>query len=274
MDNLEHYYTSIYDEADIYSLWRISILLLLFISLAYSIYTKGIWLYISTFSVILFQTIVWILKIKINNLNILAHSFQKYALLTKVFPDTFDANEISDLKRKVSLYVSKKVKEKKDKGISSVEYRKLQNLSNIKKLQMTIHENSYFNHYLYDKTYKRNFIISFILILISIIPIVYLAPLIKFDSDFSLPRLVFTLLTFTLIYEFIENTYNYKQTSKVMKNIDSYLFQTKSINDNSITEIFSRYNEAKLITPNIPSSIYKKYANRINESWNERAKYQ
>ncbi|MDD5359697.1 MAG: hypothetical protein PHI02_05470 [Sulfurovaceae bacterium] len=273
MNSLEHYYTSIYDEADIYSAWRIFILSLLFISLGCSVYTQGIWLYVSAFSVILFQIIVWVLKIKINNLNTLAHNFQKYALLTKVFSNAFDANEISDLKRQVSLYVSKKAKEKEDEGISSVEYTKFQNISNIKKLQMMIHENSYFNHYLYEKTYKRNFYISLILILISIIPLVYLAPLIKLDSDLSIPRLVFSLLSFTLIYEFIENTYNYKKTSQAMKNIDSYLYQNSSLNDNVITEIFSRYNEAKLITPNIPNSIYKKYETRINESWNERAKY-
>ena len=55
-----------------------------------------------------------------------------------------------------------------------------------------------------------------------------------------------------------------------MKSIDSFLSSENKQNTCSITDLFSRYNEAKLITPNIPNSVYKKYQSRLNEGWNGR----
>lgn len=270
MNDLEHYYTSIYDEADDYVLLRKALLVFFFLVLATSIYVDGEKLYIATLAIVLLQILVWVLKIKIDNLYHLAHNFQKYELLRNIFNEEIDVDEISDLKQKVSIKVSKEVKRKKQNNIDSVVYANISTSSEIDALKDKIHENSYFNHHLYGHTYDRNMKIVAVFFIITVIPILFFIPYIKIDPELSFPRLIFTLLSFSLIYEFFESTLKYKETLRVMKSIDSFLSSENKQNTCSITDLFSRYNEAKLITPNIPNSIYKKYQSRLNEGWHGR----
>lgn len=195
-------------------------------------------------------------------------------MLGNVFNGNVDSEEIADLKQRVSVNVSDAVKKKKQNKIDSVVYANISAASEIEILKNKIHVNSYFNHHLYKHTYDRNIKIAALFIVITLIPILFFIPYIKIDPELSFPRLIFTLLSFSLIYEFLEATLKYKETSRVMKSIDSSLSSEKKQSTYFITDLFSRYNEAKLITPNIPDSVYKKYKSRLNEGWNGRRNIQ
>jgi len=77
-------------------------------------------------------------------------------------------------------------------------------------------------------------------------------------------------LSFTILYEFLEATLNYRNASRKMLNIDNELSRTSSLSDEILLTIFNQYNQAKSATSDIPNAIYLKNKDKLNDGWNKR----
>lgn len=178
--------------------------------------------------------------------------------------------ELSHLKATASLWVSNQVKKSIKKNDEGAKYAVKKKNKGRETLIAMIHENSYWNHHLYKYTFIRNVVYFFIVFILVVLVSLFIVPFIKTDLDFSLPRLGFTFLSFTILYEFLEATLNYRNASRKMLEIDNELSRTTSLSDEILLTIFNRYNQAKSAASTIPNVIYSKNKDRLNDGWNKR----
>jgi hypothetical protein len=179
--------------------------------------------------------------------------------------------QLSHIKARVSKKISSKVEEKKVKDDTGSEYN-LKNSSNPRKTLMSmIHENSYWNHHLY----KFVFIIlaggiSTILFGL-VVTSLFVLPLITIDPEYTVPRLAFTFLSFSLIYEVLEKAASSYSSSKIMLEIDNELTRSKNdITEEHLLKVFNQYCDIKESAPDVPYFVYKSNRQRLNSGWNSR----
>jgi len=239
--------------------------------LSYSIYAHGYYLYIATIAALLFQIISSYLKTKVENIRFLANEFQKISILYRAYGRIPSKFQLSHLKALVNENISSNVENKREKGDVGAEYN-LENKENPRQVLMSmIHENSYWNHHLY----KSVFIIlvsgiSTIIIGI-IITSLFALPLIKIDPEYTVPRLAFTFLSFSLIYEVLEKASKSYNSSKIMLEIDNELTRSmKDITEENLLKVFNQYCDIKEAAPNVPSFVYKYNKVRLNSGWSSR----
>lgn len=269
-EELEYYYQSIFDEAELYSRARNFLLFGMLCLLSLSVYSEEKYLYFLILGIFIVQFLLWGLTQKITGLYNLGHSFQKQSMLSDLSINTMDVATLDSQKQKVSAYVKKKVKEKKKNQSNNSKKPIKKIILHAARLRRLVHENVYFNHHLFEKSYQRNIKILggfFALIAISILLFI---PHFQVNSDLSSLRLVYTLLSFGLLYEFLTSTLRYRATKEEMKNIDIYLTQAPEAIESVLLEAFTRYSEAKILTPNIPNGIYEEHDDSLNEGWKSR----
>ncbi|MBI4649753.1 hypothetical protein HY745_00305 [Candidatus Desantisbacteria bacterium] len=94
--------------------------------------------------------------------------------------------------------------------------------------------------------------------------------LIKIDPEYTVPRLAFTFLSFSLIYEVIEKAIKSYTSSKIMLETDNELTRVgkDNIKEEHLLKIFNQYCDIKETAPNVPSFVYKSNKDRLNSGWN------
>lgn len=98
-------------------------------------------------------------------------------------------------------------------------------------------------------------------------------PLLKADPEFTVPRLAFTFLSFSLIYEVLEKAVRSHRSSKIMLEIDNELSRAGvSLSEEHMLKIFNQYCEIKEAAPSIPCFVYKLNKVRLNSGWNSRVR--
>ncbi|HRJ53331.1 MAG TPA: hypothetical protein PLE99_11225 [Candidatus Thiothrix moscowensis] len=270
IDDLEHYYTSVYDEAARYSSFRKWLFKIMLLFLVVSVFVNGYLLYIIMTALFFCQISISYLKSQVDRLYMLGHNLQKHSMLGNTMPDSIDVEDVANLKSQVSLGVVDAVKKKIEQQQDSVTYFKEDSYSGLEKLRWMIHENSFKNSHFYNYSYAENMRMFVVAIVILIFSLLILMPYIKDDPSLTIPKLAFTILSIGLIYEFFEETMKTKKTVDLMKGVDEFLSKNTSADSQIIIDVFSRYNEAKLITPNIPFSIYNKHGDRIASLWKQK----
>ncbi len=186
---------------------------------------------------------------------------------------SIDITRVENQKIGLSSYVRKKVLEKsrskKTDNRSQSEKIILHN-ANLRRL---IHENSYFNHHLFRYSRKNNFIkiaaflIPFIITMFIYIPYSNA----NLNPDLTPLKLIYVLLSFSVIYDFLDSTLKYQTTIEDMRCIDNYFTQATTMTSaEMILDAFAKYNEAKSTTPNISGRIWEKHASILNKSWRYR----
>lgn len=272
--NLEHYYTSVYDEADRFTTIRKVVFSCIFmISMLAVVIKVDYLLYFSAASLVALQILASFFKAKIDGLYMLGHNLQKHSMLVTTLPQTLDHREITRLKGEVSLSVEMKVQEKITNNVDSVVYDNEDSYSGIEKLMKMIHENSFLNSQFYKYKYEYSKKILIVSGFSCFILLIVFLPFLKNDDLLILmPKFGFAILSLGVIYEIFEETVKTKKTADLMASVDSYLCSILDSDhkDEIIIDVFSRYNEAKLITPNIPSSIYIKHSERVKNLWKSR----
>jgi len=269
-EELEYYYQSIFDEAELYSRARNFLVLGMLCLLSLSVYAEERYLYFFTLVIFLVQFSLWSLAQKITGLYNLGLSFQMQSMLSDLSIDTMDVATLDNQKQKASAYVRKKVEDKKKNQSNNSKTPTNKIILRATRLRRLIHENAYFNHHLFRKTYQRKIkILGTVFALIAISILIFI-PYLQVNPDLSLFRLVYTLLSFGLLYEFLTSTLRYRATTEEMKNIDNYLTQAPEAIESVLLEAFTRYNGAKMLTPNIPNDIYEKRNDSLNEGWKSR----
>ncbi len=228
---------------------------------------------LSIFALIL-QLIIWKLKQKISSSYGLAHDFQRYYMLSNYSTGAIDITKIENQKMRLSSYVRKKFEKKSRSEEENANQSKKTMLHNAN-LRRLIHENSYFNYHLFRYSYENN------LEKIIITPIIFVISILLYmsyrsvnpnpDSDQFFLKAIYVLLSFSVIYDFLDSTLKYRTTIEDMRSIDNYFTQATAMTSaEMILDAFAKYNEAKSTTPNIPGRIWKKHASKLNKSWKYR----
>ena len=272
--SLNAYYRALHDEARSYANIKNCFSILVVLSLTLAIYAKGYYLYAASLSALMLQLVAWFYNYKSVISSSLAQDFQKTSMLYEAYgivPSEFD---LSHSQSRVSLFVSKrvlKIKEEQNIELISSAYN-IKNTSSPEHILLSmIQENAFWNHHLF----RYSFILLSLNLFVATLFIgslsLFLIPIIVTDPDYSLPRLGFTVLSFTIIYEIIELALNYRKASVEMLELDNEISRhSQDIGMHEVLRIFSKYNSIQNMNLHILKNIYLKNKDRLNNAWAER----
>lgn len=272
MKELDHYYFALFESAEKYEKWRRIVLLVVLILLSVSLYVTGKLLYALAACAVIIQTCSLFLDLESKKCRGLANDFHKYSMLVQVFNGVVDTHELARLKVKAGNRINRLFRNKVDDfvAVDSGSYTTNEK-DPAKRLIAMIQENSYWNNNLYKFSYKSYMTkIAFVTGLVAIAALT-LIPSLALDQDFTVLRLLFTVMSFSVIYEFIETTLRYKSSSEEMGVIDHKISRLDSFDSQELLDIFSKYHLIKSNTPPISKAIYEKNKEMLNHSWNTRA---
>lgn len=271
MKEFSSYYSALFSQSNrIYSV-RYILLTVTIACLLYSVVARGYYLYTATVSALLFQITSWYLKVRIENIRYIANEFHKFDILYRAYGKIPSEFQLSHLKAMVSGKIFSDVeKKKKNNDVDREDYS-----GNIdsprEKLFSMIHENCYWNHYLYKYVF---FLFAAGITLISagfVVASFFAFPLIKIDPEYTVPRLAFTFLSLFLVYELLEKAKNSYLSSKIMLEIDNELTRSRgNISEVSLLKIFNQYCNIKESAPDIPGFLYKRNKGKLNDGWKSR----
>jgi len=273
MTNLSHYYDQLFFQSKLYNGRRLILLFCTLTFLSISIYVNGFILYLLSIFALISQIISWLIKVKTNELNSLAHEMHSMHLISIAYGNIPSEFIISHLISKVDSNVFSKIDKKlKDEKVDGAKFTSDKNELGNNKLIKMIQENSYWNYNLYKYTYKRNCKIIIIALLIIITAFIIYLPFISFSQNFDFARLILSFLSFVILYEFLESTLIMKKGAESMLEIDNEISRNKVLDENKLLSIFSQYINIKNNVPSPPEKIYLKYRDILNNGWQEREK--
>ena len=243
------------------------------------------------FYLLLFVAIIHIvteyLKNRINRANMLAFKFDKLLILNSAYDKVTSNFELANLKTE-SLVFDKKLKECLYKKSSTINADfNIKDFSNPnRRLLSMLQENAFWNHTLYKEMYlkKRSivfywiFIPLFILILIlpALINLYILSiptPPTEPTNFFNAPyKIIFVLLSFGLLYEFVDEMLNYNRASKEMLELDNEITRIyeKVDNTDSAMSLLVKYHYTKALCPYISDDVYERNKDGLNKAWDFR----
>lgn len=271
MKELDYYFSALFEQSNRIDYIRYVLLTMTITCLSYSIFARGYPLYAAAIMALIFQVISWYLKSRVASIRYLANEFQKISMLYRAYGKIPSEFQLSHLKALVSDKISSRVQNKKNNDENETEYN-LENAEGAREILLSMmHENSYWNHHLY----KAVFVVisaSLSVILIGlVITSLFALPLMKIDPEYTIPRLAFTFLSFSLIYEVIEKALKSHSSSKIMLEIDNELTRSrKDISEEHLLKIFNQYCDIKESTPDIPYFLYKSNRAKLNAGWSSR----
>ncbi len=269
---LDYFYSTLHTKAASLDYYRKRVMLIVLACLSASLYFSKEILYWLSAIALLFHIGSLFMDWTIKKTRALASEVQRISMLSKTFgQDNIDFHEISRLKVAAGTGVNSKVQTRIDNNEQdeSTAFTNDETESNQKLLKM-IQENAFWNGHLYDFAYKdaKNKII-FMVAVISILALV-LIPSIELDQDYTLIRLIFTVLSFGVVYEFVETMFKFKTSSKQMTELDHKISRLNTIDEKELLNIFSSYHNVISTTSPIPSDIYESNKNMLNATWRER----
>lgn len=271
MKELDYFFSALFQRSNRIDYIRYTLLVATISCLSYSVFACGYFLYAATIAAFLFQIVSWYLKTKVGNIRYLANEFQKISMLYRAYGKIPSEFQLSHLKALVGEKIASKVEKKKEKDEMGAEYN-LESSENSREILMSmIHENSFWNHHLYKSVFI--FLLGGISLVILglIVTSLFALPLIKIDPEYTIPRLAFTFLSFSLVYEVLEKAANSYHSSKIMLEIDNELARTKKeISEEHLLKLFNQYCDIKESAPDVPSFVYKSNRSRLNSGWSSR----
>ncbi len=271
MKELDYYFDTLFKQSNHMEYARYALLTMTITCLLYSIFAHGYDLYAAAIAALLFQTASWYLKTKVESVRYLANEFQKISMLYHAYGEVPSKFQLSHLKAAVSKKISSLVSKKSENNEGGAKYNLKSNETPRKILMSMIHENSYWNHHLYSSTFLILASSISIAIIILIVTTLFSLPLINIDPEYTVPRLAFTFLSFSLIYEFLEKTLKSYSSSKIMLEIDNELSREKqNITEEHLLKIFNQYCDIKEAAPNIPNFVYNSNKGKLNRGWDSR----
>ncbi len=104
------------------------------------------------------------------------------------------------------------------------------------------------------------------------VPSILFFPLMQITENFDLARLVFSFLSFAILYEFLDSTFILKKAAESMLEMDNELSRNNEIHEDYLLNVFSQYAHLKRIVHSTPDAIYEKYRPILNKGWESRLK--
>ncbi|MCG7645061.1 hypothetical protein MHM87_05590 [Alteromonas sp. Cnat3-28] len=271
MKELDYYFSALFEQSNRIDYIRYVLLTMTITCLSYSIFAHGYPLYAAAIMALVFQVISWYLKSRVASIRYLANEFQKISMLYRAYGEIPSEFQLSHLKALVSDKISSRVQNKKNNDANETEYN-LENAESAREILLSMmHENSYWNHHLYKAVFVVISASLSVIVIGLVITSLFALPLMKIDPEYTIPRLAFTFLSFSLIYEVIEKALKSHSSSKIMLEIDNELTRSrKDISEEHLLKIFNQYCDIKESTPDIPYFLYKSNRAKLNAGWSSR----
>jgi len=255
MINYFEYAKPLYKKAKNLMYARYFFLLITLISLVFSVITTGKELYISTLTALFASIIAWFINKRSKIKKTLANDFHKQGLLANSYEIIENSFKISHLIARV------------DKQTNKIGSEANSNEINKTPLSHIIHENSYWNHHQYNELFKIYIAIILVVIFTFCAVALYSIPFINLNSDYLIPRLAFTVLSFSILYEMIENTIKLYNSSQQMLDMDNEISRTNKISEYKIIDLYNSYISVIESTPDIPEFLYERNKEQLNKGW-------
>lgn len=271
MKELDYYFPALFEQSNRIEYIRYVLLTATITFLSYSLYAHGYPLYAAAIAALTFQAISWYLKTRVENIRYLANEFQKISMLYRAYGRIPSEFQLSHLKALVTEKIALEIEKKKESNEQGAEYA-LEKDGNAREILLSmIHENSYWNHHLYKSIFI--FLVGgfSIFVIGLVIAALFALPIMKIDPEYTIPRLAFTFLSFSLIYELLEKAIKSYSSSKIMLEIDNELSRSRQdISEEHLLKVFNQYCDIKESTPNVPYFLYRSNKCRLNAGWNSR----
>lgn len=231
--------------------------------------------------IVLMHIITEYFKYKVKRYNMLAFKFDKIERLKNSYGEIPSNFELADLKSEsISFYT--KLKECLCQKAEAVDNYNIKNkTTHEKELLSRLQEDAFWNHHQYYKMFilKRDFIIKYIIIpillIVSIVSILSEVEIIKTSIlEFKMEPIKFILvfLSFGLLYEIVDEMFNYHRASIEMNEIDNEitrLYEKENPIQNAMS-LMVKFHFVRAMCPYIDNKIYITYADGLNSSWNLR----
>ena len=162
--------------------------------------------------------------------------------------------------------------EKKNVTIKSeaAEYDLPEHVVGSKKLFYMIQQNAYWNHHLFDYSFRYNLRIFFMIVSVIVFVLLLSFPFLLNDASYSFARIGLIFLSFILSYEILDKALVWRSSSKIMLAIDNQLNSANPNSEDIVMLIYSHYSVSKVVTPSIPDKIYQNKRDSLNLGWSER----
>lgn len=248
------------------------VMFIVLVCLSGSLYTSKEDLYWLSAVALFFHILSLYIDLSIKRTRALGSEFKKISMLSQTFDqEQIDSQEVSRLKVEAGIKINADVRKKIDNNEvdASSSYSNEETEPSQQLLKM-IQENAYWNAHLYNFAHKKTktkVIVSSVII--SLLAIV-LIPSIKLDQDYTVIRLVFTVMSFGIVYEVIETMFKFKKSSKQMNELDHKISRLNNLDKHELLNIFSSYHFVISTTDPIPNSIYTSNKDMLNSTWQER----
>ena len=284
MVNLKCYKNKLYELARKWSVCRNCLLWIEFFLLILLVFLDDyhIITYVTLGVIVLIHISTEYLKYRIKRANMLAFKFDKLRILRIAYnylPSNF---EIADLKSE-SIFFNLNLRAclNMKNEFEEDDYNIIDNSTPEKKLLSILQENAFWNHHQYQYMYlkKRKFI-SIIFSIIFLILFAYIGTLLFVDNTYSIKilfadhpiNIILVFLSFGVLYEIIDEMYNYKKASMEMNELDNEITRIydKDNLTNSAMSLIVKYHYIKAMCPYIDNDIYKNYGKSLNIAWDLR----
>lgn len=244
--------------------WRYLFLLLSFICLLSSVKTTGAALYTTTLGALVFFFFSWILNQRQKAIRDVANALSRQSLLLQTYK-SYNPFKLSHLFARAQ----SKLKETGGKTSGTIGGTDKLGHSEAQRANLIdlIHENCYWNHHQYRELSVYYAVLAAVIFLVAASIVVMALPLHYLDPDYIAPRMAFSALSFTIVYEVMEHAIKLRASSKEMLELDNELDRNGSINEDRLIDIYTTYISVKESTPDIPEFLYQKNRDRLNEGW-------
>lgn len=272
LKELDYFCATLFSKAENMDKSRKKVMLIVLACLSASLFASKEALYWLSAIALIFHIVSLYIDFSIKRTRALGSEFKKISMLSQTFDQKqIDSQEVSRLKIEAGTKVNADVRQKFDNNVAdaSSSYRNEETEPSQKLLKM-IQENAYWNAHLYNFAHKKaktKVIVSSVII--SLLAIV-LIPNIKLDQDYTVIRLIFTVMSFGIVYEVIETMFKFKNSSKQMNELDHKISRLNNLDEHELLNIFSSYHFVISTTDPIPKSIYTSHKDMLNSTWQER----
>lgn len=297
--NLDGYKQVLYNEAKSQERFGKYTLYLSITFLLISFYLQGFYIYYPSVFALMLQVCAWYFSWKSKELRRLAHEIQIALMLQKVYGEIVDKFSLSSLIVSFPSEMHRKVEKIGDLSSNNVSiiwllikkmeiycfagilflYKSLESIDSYNtgntdeptaKLLKMVQGNTFWNHHLYKEEFRHRFKILFTIILIFISGILLSLPLIKLDENYTIVRLFITIASLPIFYELIESIIILRRSSLSMRDIDNDISRITDLNQHQLINVFSKYSNIILETPDISDRVFKKNKQQLKKSWNYR----
>ncbi len=250
--------------------WRFLAHIIFFAAAITSIYTVSYSLYFITVIAFVAGTSAFVFRLLGNRRNVLGHSLHRISMLAKAYQMNGYHFDVAYLLSKVPPKLhSLAVKNSKTVDPSG-KYATPTEEAGANRLRWMIQENAFFNAALYGACAERTLRTAFATTAMVVILLLLMIPMIDGQIEYMVLRVVFMILSLSILYDQIERWANWKVASQVMIDLENELSRFQTAPEHRVLLLFSNYQVAICGSQAISPNVYDDNHDKLNGGWKQR----